>query len=40
MDLDKQQIIDLLAELGDEMQARGQRGAVTTTSGSVGWSRP
>jgi hypothetical protein len=35
MDLDKQQIIDLLAELGDEMQGRGQRAEMFIVGGAA-----
>jgi hypothetical protein len=35
MDLDKQQIIDLLSELGDEMQGRGQRAEMFIVGGAA-----
>jgi hypothetical protein len=35
MDLDKQQLLDLLAELGDEMQARGQRAEMFIVGGAA-----
>ncbi len=35
MDLDKQQIIDLLTELGDEMQGRGQRAEMFIVGGAA-----
>ena len=35
MDLDKQQIIDLLAELSDEMQVRGQRAEMFIVGGAA-----
>ena len=35
MDLDKQQILDLLAELGDEMQSRGQRAEMFIVGGAA-----